>query len=255
MPYLNLAGGEPWAETWGVMHFPEDQAKRRSFIANQWLGFYPLYERNEAGEPVPRSVLLSVMEAAASTAVEPDEIAERRYKGLAAGDQLRVLFAIAQTDPKRASWNAATRLVEWQTQRSRAYLYQVRCSFLPVIHLWAAFILRDQRFHANEFRGYRAIDDLNVFITEAMALLQWATTFTVRRKKAQPPLSRQHVDFWTPAPDWSPPIARPEWPRDGRLQAVALGADWMRRTRARPPRKKLSNPPWTTGKRSPAEPS
>ena len=44
-------------------------------------------------------------------------------------------------------------------------------AFLPVIHLWAAFILRDQRCHADEACGYRAIDDLYMFISEAMALL------------------------------------------------------------------------------------
>ena len=64
MPYLNLAQGEPWAETWGTMHFPEDEAKRRSYIARLWSRFYPIYEKTGAGEPLPRSVLLSVMEAA-----------------------------------------------------------------------------------------------------------------------------------------------------------------------------------------------
>jgi hypothetical protein len=238
MPYLNLAGGEPWAETWGVMLFPDDEAKRRAFIAGLWLGFYPIYEKAGAGEPVSRSVLLSVMEAAAATAVERDEIADRRYKGLAAGDQLRVLFAVAHTEAKRASWNSATRLVEWQTGKSRAYLYQARRVFLPVIHLWAAYILRDQRCQADESRDYRPIDDVQIFIAEAMALLQWGTQFKLARGKAAPTLDRQKVDFWTPSPDWSPPTARPEWPRDGRLPAVRVREDWVRRLRGRPPRKK-----------------
>jgi hypothetical protein len=136
MPYLNLTGGEPWAETWGVMLFPDNEAKRRAFVAGLWLGFYPAYEKSGTGEAVPRSVLLSVMEAAAAGAVERDEIADRRYRGLAAGDQLKVLFALAQTQSKRASWNAATRLVEWQSGKCRAYLYEARGVFLPVIHLW-----------------------------------------------------------------------------------------------------------------------
>jgi hypothetical protein len=93
MPYLNLAQGEPWAETWAVMHFPEDDAKRRAFTAKLWSGFYPIYEETGAGEPVPRSVLLAVMEAAAATDVSRDEIADRRCKGLAAGEQLKVAFA------------------------------------------------------------------------------------------------------------------------------------------------------------------
>jgi len=238
MPYLNLAQGEPWAETWGTMLFPEDAAKRRSYIARLWSGFYPIYEKTGAGEPLPRSVLLSVMEAAEATPVERDEIVDRHFKGLAAGEQLRVLFAIAQTEPKSASWNAAARLVEWQTKKSRAYLYDARRLFLPVIHLWGAFILRDQRFYADELCGYDALDDLYIFITEAMALLQWSMNFRLPRKKAKPTLNRQTGDFWTPPPVWSPPIPRPEWPRDGRLPAVSLEENWMRRTRSKPPRRK-----------------
>src|SRR5215813_2033922 len=238
MPYLNLVRGEPWAETWGVMLFPDDEAARRAFIATLWLGFYPKYENSGSGEPMPRSVLLSVMEAAAATVIEPGEIRDRRYKGMAAGEQLKALVALAQTAPERASWNAATRLVERQTQKSRAYLYEARSAFLPVIHLWAAFILRDQRCHADEAGGYRAIDDLHMFIGEAMALLQWSTEFRLPRQKAEPTLNRQTVDFWTSPPEWSPPIPRPEWPRDGRLPGIYLEEAWVRRTRSRPIRRK-----------------
>jgi len=238
MPYLNLAQGEPWAETWGTMHFPEDEAKRRSYIARLWSRFYPIYEKTGAGEPLPRSVLLAVMEAAEATPVERDEIMDRRLKGLAAGELLRVLFTIAQTERKRASWNAAARLAEWNTGKSRAYLYDARREFLPVIHLWAAFILRDKRFYGDESGGYTAIDDLHTFIAEAMALLQWSMHFKLPRNKAEPTLNRQTVDFWTPPPVWSPPIPRPEWPRDGRLSAVSLDKNWMRRTRSKPARRK-----------------
>ena len=149
-----------------------------------------------------------------------------------------MLIALAQIEPKRASWNAAIRLVEWQTEKSRAYLYEARSAFLPVIHLWAAFILRDQRCHADEASGYRAIDDLCMFISEAMALLHWSTEFSLPRERAKPTLNRQTVDFWTPPPEWSPPIPRPEWPRDGRLRGIYLEEHWVRRTRSKPIRKK-----------------
>ena len=185
-----------------------------------------------------RSVLLSVMETAATMAIPPDEIATRQDKGLAAGEQLKVLFALAQTEPKCASWNAVTQLVKRQTEKSRSYLYDPRRAFLPVIHLWAAFILRDQRCHADAARGYRAIDDLYMFISDAMALLQWSTEFRLCRKKAEPTLNRQTVTFWTPPPEWSPPLPRPGWPRDGRLRGICLEEGWVRRTRSKPIRKK-----------------
>jgi hypothetical protein len=238
MPYLNLTRGEPWAETWAVMHFPDDAAKRQAYLAKLWSGFYPAYEEAGAGELVPRSVFLSMMKAAAATDIDRDEIADRRYKGLAAGEQLKVLFALAQTEPKRASWNAAARLAEWNIRKSRAYLYEARSVLLPVIHLWAAFILRDQRFYKDESCGYRAIDDLHTFIAEAMALLQWGMHFKLSRKKAEPTLALQTVDYWTPPRDWSPPIPRPKWPRDGWLRSVTLEEKWVRRTRSKPVRKK-----------------
>jgi hypothetical protein len=215
------------------MLFPDDEAARRAFIATLWSGFYPKYEKCGLGEPLPRSVLLSVMEAAVTMVIAPDEIAKRRCKGLAAGEQLKVVFALAQTEPKRASWNAAARLVERQTTIGRSYLYDARSAFSPVIHLWAAFILRDQRCHADQACGYRAIDDLHMFISEAMALLQWSTNFRLPRKKAEPTLNRQTVDFWTPPPGWSMPTPRPEWPRDGRLRGIYLEKHWVRRTRSK----------------------
>jgi len=134
--------------------------------------------------------------------------------------------------------SAAARLVEWQSGKSRAYLYRAHSAFLPVIHLWAAFILPDRRCHADKARGCTAIDDLQMFIVEAMALLQWAAGFKLDRKKADPTLNPQTVDFWVPPADWSPSVARLGWPRDGRLQAVSLEEKWVRRTRSRPPQKK-----------------
>jgi hypothetical protein len=233
-----FAENHPFAELWGVMHFPDDEGKRRAYVARLWSGFYPKYEKTGLGEPVPRSVLLSIMEGVASAPVERAEIADRHLKGLAAGDQLRVLFAIAQTEAKRASWNAATRLVEHRTGKRRAYLYEVRRAFLPVIHFWTAYILRDRYFHADRSPHYSAIDDVQIFIAEAMAILQWGTGFKLARDKAGPTLNREKVDFWIPRPDWSAPVARPEWPRDGRLQAVSLEPAWMRRTGMPLPRKK-----------------
>ena len=237
MPYLNLARGEPWAETWGVMHFPDNEAERQTFIARLWSGFYPIYERMEAAEPIPRSVLVSVMEAAVAIPLQCNAVADRRHKGLIAGEQLKVLFAIAQTEPKSASWNTAARLVEWKTGISRSYLYEARSEFQSVVHLWAAFILRDRRFYGDVSRDYSAIDDLHTFIAEAMALLQWGMHFKLPRKKAAPSLHHQIAEFWTPPPDWSPPMPRPNWPRDGRLQGFSLEKEWMRRIRSKPRKK------------------
>ena len=217
------------------MLFPDNEAKRRAHIANIWQNIYPIYEKTAAGPQVPRSVLLSVMEAAAAVRIERSELADRWCKGLIAGELLKVLFAIAQTEPKRASWKAATRLVRHATMKSEAYLYEARRQFLSVIHLWAALILRGKFCHADAYLGYDAADDLHVFIAEAMALLQWGTQFTLDREKATPTLDRGRVDFWIPPPGWIPPTPAPGWPRDGRVPAVMLEPHWVRRIGSEPP--------------------
>jgi hypothetical protein len=232
--YLNITAGEPWAQTWGVMLFPEDELKRRAYIARLWAGFYPTYEEANLGEAVPRSVLLSIMKAAAADPIDKAEIKARYYDGMVAGEQLKVLVAIAQSQPKRASWNTASKLVEGRTGRSRAFLYQARSRFLPVVHLWAAYILRGQQSHADGAAGYTALDDVEVFITEAMALLQWGTSFKLDRKAAKPTLDRNKVDFWVAPPDWLPPTPKAQWPRDGRVRAPTLPEQWLRRIRTKP---------------------
>jgi hypothetical protein len=62
------------------------------------MGFYPTYEEANLGEPVPRSVLLSIMKAAAAAdPIDQAEIKARHYEGMIAGEQLKVLAAIAQS--------------------------------------------------------------------------------------------------------------------------------------------------------------
>jgi hypothetical protein len=229
MPFLNLKTGEPWVETLGVMLFPDDEPKRRAYIARLWAGFYPIFEEAKIGEPVSRPVLLSIMEAIAATAIDKGELRARYYRGMAAGEQLKVVAAIAQSKPEHASWNASSRLVEEQTGRSRAFLYQARSSFLPVIHLWGAYILRGQQCHADGTCDYTALDDLYFLVNEAMALLKWGRCFKLDREKAEPILDRDKVEFWVPPPGWRPPTPKPDWPRDGQIRVPMLSEEWLRR--------------------------
>jgi hypothetical protein len=235
VPYLNLGVGEPAAEIWSVMLFPEDDRKRAVYMARLWQGFYPTFEEDNLGEPVARPVLLSIMKTAAAVdLIDRAELKARHWEGMLAGEQLKVRAAIVQSQPKRASWNAAAKLVAGRTGTSRAVLYEARRKFLSVIHLWAAYILRGQQFPGDAAPGYTALDDIRIFVAEAMALLQWATSFKLDRKKAEPTLDRNRVDFWVPSPDWSPPAFKAGWPRDGRLRVPTLPEEWLRRVKARP---------------------
>jgi len=235
VPYLNIRTDEPAVEIWAVILFPDDERRRQAYVARLWERFYPVYEEAKLGEPVGRSVLLSIMRTAAAVdSIAKAEIGTRYWEGMLAGEQLKVLSAIAQSQPSRASWNAASKLVAGQTGSSRAVLYRARGKFLPVVHLWAAYILRGQQFAGDAARGYTALDDIGVFVTEAMALLQWGTSFKLDRKGAGPILDRGTVDFWVPPPDWSPPAFKAGWPRDGRLGVPTLPEVWLRRVGTKP---------------------
>ena len=239
MPILNLAAVEPFSETWSAMIFPRDSGKRRAYVARVRRGFYP--RAYDGGlRPLSEEELVGWMKDENATPVDCGEIDDRRKKGLLAGDLLKVLFAIAADDPKRATWNTAARLLEHVTGASRALIYQARRDFLPAIHLWAAWQLRDRQIHSDASAAYSAADDVEVFLAEAMAMLQWATTFSPERAKARTVLRRDECDFWTPPPQWNPPIAAANWPRDGRLGAVGLPADLRQRIHKRIPAKNLS---------------
>jgi len=96
--------------------------------------------------------------------------------------------------------------------------------------------LRGQQFQGDDARGYTALDDVQVFVTEAMALLQWATAFKLDRMEAQPTLDRSKVDFWVAPPDWLSPTPKAQWPRDGRVRVPTLPAEWLRRVGTKPVR-------------------
>jgi hypothetical protein len=98
------------------MLFPDDERQRQAYVARLWERFYPVYEEAKLGEPVGRSVLLSIMRTAAAVAsIDKAEIGTRYWEGMLAGEQLKVLAAIAranQTAPPgtpRRSWSQADR--------------------------------------------------------------------------------------------------------------------------------------------------
>jgi hypothetical protein len=245
VPYLPVCGGALGDEILGVMLFPlrEDEPKRRAYIARRWCGFYPRYVEAKAGPLVPSSVHLSVMEAVAAAPLDKAEIEAREQQGIIAGELLKMIYMIARTNPKLATWRRAIKLISWhieevnapKTPKSRASLLVARDRFFSVAHLWAAWCLRDRKFYCDPEAGYSFADDFQVFLAEAMALAQWATTFTPDRAKATTIIRPDKVDLWRVPPEWSPPSHREGWPRDGRVWVPLLPDIWMHRTNAASP--------------------
>jgi hypothetical protein len=234
MPMLNLSGGEPFAETFGVMLFPDDETKRRAWIARHWAGFYPRYETQDGTNPIPRTLLLEVMAEVAAGRVQDAEVRQRSQQGQTVGEWLKVVAAIAHTNPARASWNEAAKLLLWNNVGSRSALYAAGKKFRSVSHLWAAWILRGQKFYESPSVGYTLASDLGIYLTEAMALLEWAMEFRLPRQKAEPLISTADAPWtvppgWRVPADWMPTTPRTQWPRDGRVPGFSLPPEWQNR--------------------------
>jgi hypothetical protein len=54
MPYLDLSGADPAGETWGAMLFPQEETRRRAFLAHHRLKICSEYKKVNVGPVLPR---------------------------------------------------------------------------------------------------------------------------------------------------------------------------------------------------------
>ncbi len=235
---LELRDGEEWGDLFAVMLFPEDAQKRRAWTAQEWLRVYPDLRDSGGVAPVDELTLLDKLREAKLSDGARDEWDRHWIDGMLAGDMLKALMAIASNAPHLASWSQAIKVVQDAVRAggrtiSDRELYRIKESHGSVCHFWAAWILRGQRIYESAGAAYSVTDDLNIFMAEAMALLQWATNFTLPkvdgtpRAKAEPTLNAQSC--WVCPRTWEPPIAKPGWLRDGRVAAFTLEPQMARR--------------------------
>lgn len=183
----------------------------------------------------------------AANPVEHSEMALRWRHGRLAGEQFRVLAAIAGTDRAQASWSNAAKLVQRASGFGRSTVYDARGGFSGVIifgQLGCCGANGSSRTRASAMR--RSMIS-GMFIVEAMALFQWGQGFKLNRAKAGPVLDRENTDFWTPPLTWSPPEPKPGWPRDGRVQRPALPPSWAGRVGKKPPTRRKKTCPTAAG--------
>ena len=110
-----------------------------------------------------------------------------------------------------------------------------RSQFLTVAHLWAAWCIRDRRFHQAPEGNYTSADDFLSFLAEAEMLREWGQSWVQGRDKAMPPLP---ADVWRMPEDWHPPSRQKGWPQTGGLPDIgALKRDLANLRAAGRPRK------------------
>jgi len=229
MPILPLDHPEPLAATLGIMLYPgeeEEERKRARAYAAQFLA-RPLQQFHEAGGSLTYEELGQLH---ADTGVALDDLQIRWRDGTAAGELLKVFFALAHTDPTLASWENAARLVKANATKqnasaSRSLLHEIRRRYRSVLHLWGAWCIRGREIRSEPDVGYEGWHDFQFFLAEAETLFNWGRSWRPARAKAQPPLSG---DAWRVPKGWMPPATQPGWPRTGGVPGLTLPEDVLR---------------------------
>ena len=224
MPILPLDTMVPFFSTLGVMIYPAvcEQDEARSFAAMMLAE--PVEALIEQGGKVSYQELFEIV---TSRCFLHDDIQDRYWAGRVTGELLKILFGLFQTDPKYATWENAISLLTDGAQKmkisgSRTKFMKAKSQFASVAHLWAAWRLRDEQWMHDEDVGYDAQTDFLMFIAESEIIRVWASSWKPERNKAESPLSGE---FWTPPPDWKPPLHQALWPKTGRIARYTLPAE------------------------------
>ncbi len=246
MPTLPVFHGEPVASLWAIMRFPNDLEKADAFAA--WhiaagLGAIP-------DDPtIGREELRDIARGAARFAPWYQEVRQNEIAGGAVGAVVTALAALLVGDPGLASWNHAIEITSANAASAalgnapiaiseptlRGYMRE----FAAVLHLWGAWRIRGSHWCADAAVGYSALDDYQMFLCEAEAILEEL----LRWDGQKPEKSRSgylKANFFQVDPDWRPPRRRPGWPLTGVVPAIALD---LANARNIPTLKKSGRPP------------
>lgn len=153
MPILPLDHPEPFAVTLGVMLYPgeDEDSRKRARACTAHILAEPLRRFHEAGHSLANQDLMRII---SDSGMPLDDRDQCWWDGSATGETFKVFFVLAQTDPTLASWGNATKLAEAIAARhgvrgSRTSLYAARSRYRSVAHLWAAWSIRERRFHSD----------------------------------------------------------------------------------------------------------
>src|SRR6266699_3215662 len=109
MPVLPLDYPEPFAAVLGTMLYPnEDEAAQRRAFAAHYLA-KPIRQFEAAGGALTYNDLSRIVKDGGARL---DELDQRWWAGTVMGELFKILFALANDNPKRASWECAARIVE-----------------------------------------------------------------------------------------------------------------------------------------------
>ena len=234
MPDLPLHHIEPFAAVLGVMLFPaldeKERSRRDGFVADHLARAIKEYE-NGGGQTLTADVLRQLLFDAIDRP-ERSELETRWEESTATGEIFKLLFALANTDKRKASWENAIRLAEREAVRSayptigsRSSLRKAKSRFQNVAHLWAALSIRGRGFRQDPAVGYEYRHDFQEFVLEAEYLARWGITWKRPAAKSVPPLKAN--DLWRAPRDWTLVERQPGWPQSGGIPDIVISEEEM----------------------------
>jgi hypothetical protein len=231
MLILPLDYPEPFAATLGVMLYPaiDEVARARAFAA-QYLA-KPIQLFHEAGHTLPYDALARIAIDAGQPLTDHDA---RWWGGSAVGETFKTFFALANADPRLASWSNAVWIAEKVAGRhsgARTFLYEARRRFWSVAHLWGAWSIRKGQFVHHPEVGYDGVADFQSFLAEGEILRRWGQEWQPLRRNSDPPLP---PDVWRVPVDWEPPVRQPGWPKTGMIPHLTISEELLAELRLLP---------------------
>jgi hypothetical protein len=223
MPYLPLEHPLPLVATFGVMLFPgADPVERANAAAyadhHLKTALRTFVDDGGVLSPDLTQHLLRESEL-------PKNEEKLRLGGVAAGNLLKALVGLISQTPHLASWNHAVHVVEKACQgtgipASRGYLWEAKSRYLPVIHLWCAYCIREAKLVHEPAQGYDINTDFQFFLQEAETIRQFVSQWRQDRDKAEPLLPKEGYQV---PPGWNPPEHRTGYPSSaGKLYFYSL---------------------------------
>ena len=220
MLQLPLDHSEPFAATFGVMHYPgESETERRKARA---------YEAQNLAEPLKGAIKdghrpsYDRLARVATTGGERlGDLDKRERDGIWLGELTRIYYLLSYSHPHLASWNNSCLVLERELGSepgSRSAFMKAKKRMRSVAHLWGAFAIRGFRFKQIPVIGYDYRDDFEYFLADAQMLKEWGLNWKPKRAKAASPLS----DTMYELPGFWLPYQRAGWPPVGRLTSADL---------------------------------
>ncbi len=226
MPVLPVDYPEPFAAVLGTMLYPNEgeAAQRRAFAAHCLAE--PIRRFEAAGGALAYNDLLRIVKDGGARL---DDLDQRWWDGTVMGELFKILFAFANHNPERASWEYSARIVEKyaatvKVSGARTSIMAAKRCFLTVAHLWGAYSIRGRKLRERVEAHYHYADDFESFLTEAEILRKWGQTWKADAAKAKSPLP---AGTWAMPEIWTPAPRKPGWPPTGMIPGILLPHDML----------------------------